>query len=493
MNFYVIFFIIKQDMNAKLLRKFIHNFLRTPTLYEGKAAAVKLLSQFDDELTYAPFTQEIIDKFLPATYGEFPTTDDGTIIGDVLSKLGKEELLNIDRSPKFRFGSSRLAAYKKYGDEQLLSKGETPELAKKAGEQKETYGDLDVDVQFAENVAPKEIASYIESNFPFIKTLVTAEIHLAIKYQNNVYQVDLVNVKSQHEKTEEIFQFSSFNDLVNNVKGVFRMEMLKAVAASKPVEIDLNAIKDYVTENPDNDFSNQYLKFINCGYEPINLRYQISKSGVRLILDFTKQNVKTEKRLACPLGNTLNYDDLDIVAKFLLNDENTDEATIMSAMNLANYVGGNFSATQKQKIINSLIDNKSINRIDIEDQKKGLDAIIGQINNAGQQITEQHWMHNLSPRRVTAFFVKQKQLKKNDYFEEIKYLKQLKQKISNKQLKNTITIEDLEILKEILKEIQSDDVIFALNEKMRRLENEARALTDSDFDFTNNRSSTYLD
>ncbi len=476
-------------MKNKLIREFIKSQLHQ--VYEGKAAAVKLLSQFEDpNLTYAPFTEEVINKFLPKTYDKFPGSEDTTILGRILYSLVSAGLVNPDRPPKFQFGSTRLAAYMKYGMKQLLSPEETPEIAGTAAEKKlkTGYGDLDVDLQFSPDATTKKIADFLVRKFPFIKALVKNEVHLAIQYGEHVYQVDLIDVKKEKEQAELVFQFSAFKDLASEVKGVFQTELLKAVAAMKDPVIGLKEINDFSITEPSHEFSIQYKKFIDCGFAPTNLRYQISKLGVRLVVDFKKPTVKTMKSLECPLQNILSYDNLDQVAKFLLDDDLVNSSIIMSAVELARYVGNNFPVSKKQIIATIMQDNRSIKRISVEDQEKGLKAIL-KLLKSESNISEQHWMQYTLPRKLTSFFKHKKLVYKKQKLDDNELLSGILRKL---QTKKELSNEEKSTVNSALDEIGGGDPTFAIREKIFRNQQAARGISDTDFDFLSNRSSTYL-
>jgi hypothetical protein len=458
---------------------------------EGKAAAVTLLPQFDDpNLTYAPFTRDIIDKFLPRTYDKFPGSGDNTVVGRLLYSLAKAGLVNSERPPKFQFGSSRLAAYSKYASEKLLFPGEDPEIASAAKSMKQKFGDLDIDVQFAQGIKTKDIASFITQKFPFIKALPKAEAHLAVRYGNHVYQVDLINVQKEHESTELVFQFSSFKDLASEVKGAFQTELLKAVAAMRDSNVELQEMDKFSIDNPAHEFSIQYKKFIDCGYIPSNLRYKVAKlaKGIQLVVDFKNPSFKRGKSLACPLTNVLSYDDLDQIAKFLLDDDSVTGAIILSAVDLAKYVGDNFSPSKKQIIATIIQDNRAINRLDEEDRKKGLNIIL-QLLKLNSGISEQHWMQFMLPRTTTSFFKDKKLAYKQQKLNDNKTLTKILRKL---QIKDSLSEKEKSIINSTLEEVGSGDPIFAIQQKIFMNQQAARAIRDTDFDFLNNRSSTYL-
>jgi len=370
-------------MNLDVLKKYISLTIKSSKLQEGKAAAVRLLPKFGMEgLEYSPLTDEDMNKILPSSYGEFPGEGDSSLIGELLYTLGAQGLIDTTVAPRMKLGSTRLAAMKKYKDPALLEPGETPETVTKAGKRKKSYGDIDIDVTFL--ASPKQVASAINQIDPTtFQTLVTAEIHIAVRLGNKVYQVDLVDL-GKSSKGAEFLQSSSFIDLSQGVKGVFQTELIRAVVATMKPELTIQHFQEWVGSNPNTDFSNQWNKLIQCAYTPASVRFSLTKIGLQILVDFKKPGRKegsvTRKGVKCPVKPLASFEDKDELAQVILGDPGVTFATIYSAIALAQFIGDNFSQDKVDTIWEAMLSRATtgaLARVDQENLDTGLGVIAG--------------------------------------------------------------------------------------------------------------------
>src|SRR5689334_18116158 len=94
----------------------------TELLLEGGNAVAALLPMLQQQpnnaarqLFVGKISDSDLDLLLPQKYGVFPSTSDHSLIGIILSTLGKAGLIDSGYAPTFLFGSTRLAALKQYG------------------------------------------------------------------------------------------------------------------------------------------------------------------------------------------------------------------------------------------------------------------------------------------------------------------------------------------------------------------------------------------
>jgi hypothetical protein len=370
-------------MSIDILKNYIQLTIKSSKLLEGKAAAVRMLPRFGMEgLEYSPLTDKDMNKILPSSYGEFPGEGDSSLIGDMLYKLGTQGLIDTTVAPRMKLGSTRLAAMNKYKDPALLEPGESPETVTKAGKRKKSYGDIDIDVVFL--APPKQVAAAISQIDPSaFQTMVTAEIHIAVRVGNKVYQVDLVDL-GKSSKGAEFLQSSSFIDLSQGIKGVFQTELIRSVVATMKPELTIQHFQDWVTSNPNTDFSNQWSKLIKCAYTPNNVRLSLTKVGLQILVDFEKPGRKegtvTRKGVKCPVKPLASFEDKDELAQVILDDPGVTFATIYSAISLAQHIGSNFPQDKVDTIWEAMLSRATkgaLARVDQENLDTGLGVIAG--------------------------------------------------------------------------------------------------------------------
>jgi hypothetical protein len=378
---------MKTKTNIKLLKKYIKTAIKISNIYEGKAAAVRLLPKFGiDDLKYSELTDEDMQNILPAQYGQFPDEADTSTIGNLLYKLGELGLIDKNVAPKLKLGSTRMAAVKKYKSKELLTPAEKPDIVSKAGEIKKTYGDIDIDVSFL--TTAKKIANVINSFNPtMFQTLVTSEIHIALRSGKKVFQVDLVDVQDEKRPAEEFLQSSSFIDLSQGVKGVFQTEILRAIVNKKKPDLTLQYFTKWVKANPTTDFAIQWDKLLQCDYMAANVRYSLTKKGLQIVVDFTKpskiEGKTTRKGLKCPIKPLATFNNLDELAQVILGNQNANGDTIYSAIKLSQFINDVFPQNELDIIWNDIIsraETGSLARLDKQHLDIGMKAIASIFN-----------------------------------------------------------------------------------------------------------------
>jgi hypothetical protein len=333
-------------------------------ILEGGLAAQSLINKFlsknpDNagvDLQYSKINSSDIPHLLPRDFGTISLEDDGTLLGKILASLANQGLIDPNVPPKYRLGSTRLAATSKYGAGSVRPEEyETEDIIQKALQQKTTFGDLDIDVVFTGD--PKEIIKSIVSLDPssFAGMSQGNQINLAIRQGNKVFQVDLVDTSHGREKSE-FLEKSSFVDLTNKIKGAFSIVLLRAITTRKPVNIEqtVQSIVDSARQNPESRLGKEINKEIKNGWEPFNLRFALGVNGLILGLDFRKLSKDgqstSRKRIDIDDVPRVGFENLDLLAQTLLDDSSVNGATIYHATKLAEFIRDNKTPEEKKKI-----------------------------------------------------------------------------------------------------------------------------------------------
>ena len=257
-----------------------------------------------------------------------------------------------DIAPRYRLGSTRLAAFSKFGAQAVKPEEyETEDIIQKALKEKSTFGDLDIDVAFT--AEPKDIIKAIVDLDPSAYAGMSQgkQVNLAIKDKNKVYQVDLVDIS--HGRGEaEFLEKSSFLDLNNKIKGAFSLMLLRAIAAAKPVdkEQSIQSIINSAQQNPESRLGTQINKELKNGWEPFNLRFSLGINGIILALDFRKEGTSSTKKVNIDDMPRVGFENLNNLAQSILDSENVTGATIYHATKLAEFVRDNKTPQEKQRI-----------------------------------------------------------------------------------------------------------------------------------------------
>ena len=281
------------------------------------------------------------DSLFPDRFGVFPKANDQSFIGRLLFELGSKGLIDTSYSPKFILGSTRLAALKNYGKDAIWTdKLETDDIIQMASGKKTEFGDFDIDIIL--KGSKQDIVDVINRIDPskFIAR-VTNEVNVAIRMGDKVIQCDLVDISKATEATK-FLQKSGFVDLAANVKGVFSIYLLRAVAANMDVSAAdaLEAVLDFANKDPSSSFSKTLQKKIQHGYKPKRVRFSLGAFGLKLVVDLSKDIDGSEKveKLDTDINPRVDYKNLDALAKQILQDTSATASDIFHAISLAKFI-----------------------------------------------------------------------------------------------------------------------------------------------------------
>jgi nicotinamide mononucleotide adenylyltransferase len=300
----------------------------------------------DSDMSYSKIEDHDLSMVLPVKYGVFPDSEDQTFVGKILYFLSGRDLLDSNVPPRFLLGSTRLAALKKYGSDVITTDDvETSDVITMASEKKVDYGDLDIDVSFL--ASPKEIVSAIEELDPatYAAKAGNGKVHIAIKVDDRVFQIDLVDI-SKNRDVKKFLNKSSFVDLASNIKGAFSIILLRSVAAAMELsEGDaFESIMNSAKENPDSPFSKLLKKQDKLGWRAVGARFSLGDQGLKLVLDLRKPmkdnpSKMSRKTIDIDSKARIGYENLDALAKTILNSDDADGSTIYHATKLAEFLG----------------------------------------------------------------------------------------------------------------------------------------------------------
>tara|TARA_R100001594_G_scaffold149102_1_gene205974 strand:+ start:3023 stop:6493 length:3471 start_codon:yes stop_codon:yes gene_type:complete len=345
-------------------------------LSEGGNAADSLIQKklidhpdnIDRRMTYSKITDADLSMILPEKYGTFPDVDDQTYLGKILYLLGQKDLLDTSVPPRFQVGSTRLAALKQYGaDVVATDEFETADIINMASNKKTDYGDLDIDVVF--KAPAKEIAAAIEEidSSVYATKLGKDEIHIAVRAGNRVFQVDLLDV-ANNRATKEFFQKSSFIDLASHVKGAFSIILLRASAAAMELEQNdaFEAILDSAQDNPDTEFAKMLQKQEKLGWKPVGARFSLGERGLKLVLDLRKPKRNDPDKMSRKSINVesearIGFENLDNLARTILNHPEASGSTIYHASQLAEFIGTHKSGGDRDNIWDKFVESAEMN------------------------------------------------------------------------------------------------------------------------------------
>lgn len=303
----------------------------------------------DRDLQYGRITDEELDSIFPREFGVFPDANDDTYIGRMLYVLGSKGLIDTSYTPSYSLGSTRLAALKHYGRGSIgLDKYETDDIIATASGKKTDYGDMDIDLVFTGD--KKEIAQAIEAINPAVFAVsLSKEVNVAVRVGQKVIQIDLVDV-SNGKSAQDFLWKSSFVDLAEGIKGAFSILLLRAVAAVMEIgpEDTLDSIVSYAQENPESDFAKDFNKKLKLNYQPVATRFSLGDKGLKLVVDMEKSSKKDPSKMTqakIDFDSTVrqSFENLDDLAKIILQHSDANASTIYSASKLAKFVKTHFS------------------------------------------------------------------------------------------------------------------------------------------------------
>lgn len=342
----------------------------TKTINESGAAALSLtdkkLNKHPDNanrnLQYGKISDAELDSVFPVEYGTFPSATDDTYVGKMFYALGSQGLIDTSHTPSYAMGSTRLAALKKYGQGSIgLDRYETDDVIATVSGKKTEYGDLDIDVIFTGD--KKDIIAAIEGIDPSAYAAMAGNkaVTVAIRIGEKVIQVDLVDI-SEGADAQNFLWKSSFVDLAQGVKGAFSIILLRAVAAVMEIgpEDTLDSLVQYSQENPDSRFATDFNKKLKLGYQPIHTRFSLGAKGLKLIVDLEKPskkdpNKKTVSKIDFDQAARQGFENLDDLAKVILQNHSANSSTIYSAIKLAEFVKDNLPQSRINLIWNAFV------------------------------------------------------------------------------------------------------------------------------------------
>lgn len=342
-------------------------------LSEGGAAAVALIDKKlaqhpenqERDLQYGKISDSELDSIFPREYGPLSDVGDDTYVGKMFHTLVSKGLIDPSYTPSYRMGSTRLAALKKYGQGSIgLDKYETDDVIATVSNKKTEYGDLDIDLVFLGD--KKEISAAIEEIDPATYAASGGgpkAVAVAIRIGNKVIQVDLVDV-SEGKNAQDFLWKSSFVDLEKGIKGAFSIILLRASAAAMEIgpEDTLESLVQYAEENPESRFAQDFNKKLKLNYQPTSTRFSLGAKGLKLIVDMEKPskkdpNKKTQAKIDFDNEARHGYEDLDELAKIILQNSAADSSTIFSASKLAEFIGANVPRERIGLIWNAFVDS----------------------------------------------------------------------------------------------------------------------------------------
>lgn len=326
---------------------------------EGGAAAQSLLDElslhYGKDLQYIRVPRARLPEMAP-------------IIDGIIAHLKQQRFIMED--PKYTLGSTRLAAYI-MGKEVPMHAIEKPQVVQQAIQKKETYGDIDLDVELLPNKNIKEVGEYFKKLDP--KTYAyqmfrDKEINMGVRINDaEVIQVDIVDVAGDRPSAE-YSQFSSMKDMSLGLKGVMREVIVRSAARTADLR-NRAKLDEFIANSQDVKDKLIYLgtnKRTNKQDSKVDIegiRYSLGEEGLKVILRLRKINLKTGKVNKTPgrlnlhnivaneLSNPVNYHELDLIADILgFSNGNV----LYHASEMVKEIQ-NFPVERKQEIWNSLM------------------------------------------------------------------------------------------------------------------------------------------
>lgn len=226
-------------------------------------------------------------------------------ITPILEELASAGVIDENYEPQYCLGSSRLAY-------NIMKGNLNDESAKQAAGNKQSFGDIDVDVKLMAGKSMKDAATVITDLDPrrFAVKISGNELNVAAVITGLVMangsviplsavQVDFVNVANSPDYYKFI-QSADDADIANNVKGCFHKFLLQAIMKNIPAPQVTQSI------SAKNEISN--LK--SSGYDITNpCRYSMKSDGLRLVCDLSKDGIKEVKTVNLTTLPMADYSD----------------------------------------------------------------------------------------------------------------------------------------------------------------------------------------
>lgn len=298
-------------------------------LTEGGAAVISILPRLqqhsNEKLEYTKISQkDIVTVF-------------DTSVKEILDALKSNGVIAQNYQPKYTLGSSRLAA-DIAGRPVVRYPGEDEPTVAQARTVKQQFGDLDIDLELQSGKTMLDASKVIESIDParFAVRNAGEEINVGCKIGTKVIQIDLINVGTNRNRWE-FQQTSSHIDTANKVKGMIQSILLASVIQTIEFDTDEKIrLSNLVQNHPD------IQKWINNGYTLTNMgRYLLGATGVRVVVEMKKEGVKTKKIIDIEPNSKMGYENLDKLAKFILQNDSANVGDIFSAIKMAQFIKNN--------------------------------------------------------------------------------------------------------------------------------------------------------
>ena len=150
--------------------------------------------------------------------------------------LSKANLIT-DSEPTYALGSTRIFAIKTGLMEPAYNDFETPTVVDIALENKTSFGDIDLDVNFTDGITVRDVQSYLNESDKYHACLTGSEANVAVTVEDSdeVIQIDIMDI-SHARKSTEISQFSSMLDMANGLKGAVRDLLFRSIASTHPIQ-----------------------------------------------------------------------------------------------------------------------------------------------------------------------------------------------------------------------------------------------------------------
>lgn len=255
-------------------------------------------------LTINKLQQSNSRQLTPVRIDETNISDVRKAVKQVIWLLRSNKYIS-EYKPALTLGSTRCIADKIIEDTEVkLLPSETKEDLSRVLDIKNSYGDVDIDVEML--LDPRDIISYLESHAKDLYTgrlTGSKEINLAVRINStDVVQIDLVDITGIFNDTMYFLpnQVSSFKDLQLGLRGVVRDAVSRSICRTTPIPVNtqhvvLHLLKHNVSslrvlcKASDADVINPLTK---------SIRYSLGHTALKLVVDVMK--VK-------PNGNIVTY------------------------------------------------------------------------------------------------------------------------------------------------------------------------------------------
>ena len=126
------------------------------------------------------------------------------------------------------------------------------------------------------------------------------------------------------------------------------------------------AVLDSAEDNPDTEFAKILQKQKKLGWAPIGARFSLGERGLKLVLDLRKPkrndpSKMSRKSINVESESRVGYENLDNLARTILNHEEATGSTIYHATKLAGFVGKHKRASEIDVIWEKFVESAETN------------------------------------------------------------------------------------------------------------------------------------